>query len=133
MGERKRARILVVDDEPEIVKAIRTNLEMEGYEVLEAYNGPDALRIAREERPDLMVLDVLMPEMDGWEVLEKMRADPEFRDTPVIMLTALAQAHDIARSWEVGADSHLVKPFDPLELITLVKRLLRSKQGEGGE
>lgn len=122
--ERKKARILVVDDEPEIVKAIRTNLEMEGYEVLEAYNGPDALRIAREERPDLMVLDVLMPEMDGWQVLREVRGDEALKDMPVVLLTALSSDRDVDTGWELGAHRYLTKPFEPERLIETVRELL---------
>ena len=128
-----KARILVADDEEPVVRIVATNLELEGYEVIPAYDGAEAWRKIKEEKPDLVILDIMMPEMDGWEVLEKIRSDPELRDTPVIMLTALAQAHDIAKSWEVGADSHLVKPFDPLELVTMVRRLLETRRGEGRE
>ncbi|HIE09534.1 MAG TPA: response regulator [Armatimonadetes bacterium] len=123
--ERPKARILVVDDEPEIVRAIRTNLELEGYEVLEAYNGPDALKIARSERPDLVVLDVLMPEMDGWQVLREIRGDKELKDTPVVLLTALSSDRDVDTGWELGAHRYLTKPFEPQRLIEVVRELLK--------
>jgi len=123
--ERAKARILVVDDEPEIVKAIRTNLELEGYEVLEAYNGPDALRIARRERPHLMVLDVRMPGMDGWQVLREVRGDPELKEMPVILLTALSSDRDVDKGWELVAHKYLTKPFEPQRLVEAVRELLK--------
>lgn len=130
--ERRKPRILVADDEEPVVRIVSVNLEIEGYEVIPAYDGAEAWEKIKKEKPDLVILDIMMPEMDGWEVLRRMKADPELRDIPAIMLTALAQAHDIATSWETGADSHLVKPFDPLELVTLVRRLLGTRGGGEG-
>ncbi len=133
MSQERKKRILIADDEEPVVRIVTVNLELEGYEVIPAYDGAEAWEKIKSEKPDLAILDIMMPEMDGWEVLEKIRSDPELKDMPVIMLTALAQAPDISRSWEMGAESHLTKPFDPLELITLVRRLLKVKEEGSAE
>jgi len=95
-------RVLVVDDERHIVRLIQVNLEREGYQVLTAFDGKDGLQKAKTERPDLVVLDVMMPYMDGFEVLKSMKADPVTAEIPVIMLTAKAQDADVFRGWSSG-------------------------------
>jgi two-component system alkaline phosphatase synthesis response regulator PhoP/two-component system response regulator VicR len=116
-------KILAVDDERHIVRLIQVNLERAGYQVVTAFDGPEALKKVESERPDLVVLDVMMPKMDGFEVLKRLQANPETREVPVIMLTAKAQDADVFRGWASGVSAYLTKPFNPLELITFVKRI----------
>jgi two-component system alkaline phosphatase synthesis response regulator PhoP len=116
-------KILAVDDERHIVRLIQVNLERAGYQVLTAFDGPEALKKVDSDKPDLVVLDVMMPKMDGFEVLKRLQANPETRDIPVIMLTAKAQDVDVFRGWSSGVSAYLTKPFNPLELITFVKRI----------
>jgi len=116
-------KILVVDDERHIVRLIQINLERVGYQVVTAFDGPEALKKVESEKPDLVVLDVMMPKMDGFEVLKRLQANPETREVPVIMLTAKAQDADVFRGWASGVSAYLTKPFNPLELITFVKRI----------
>lgn len=119
-------KILVVDDEKPIVKIIKANLETEGYEVVCAYDGIEALEAVAASHPDLVVLDVMMPRMDGWTVLRTLRSKPETADLPVIMLTALTDIEHMDRGAREGSDVYLTKPFDPTELLALVERLLRA-------
>ncbi len=126
-------RILVVDDEPHIVRLVQVNLEREGYEVLTAYDGVEALEKVAAEKPDMVVLDVMMPRMNGFEVLKKLKADESTRDIPVIMLTAKAQDADVFRGWQSGVDSYLTKPFNPMELLTFVRRIFQSLEEEPAE
>ena len=113
--------ILVVDDEPGIVDIARANLESQGYRVIGAYDGTEALAKMRAEKPDLVVLDILMPEMDGWEVLEQIEMDGNLAGIPVIMLTARASDDDVLRGLEAGAVEYMTKPFYPQELVASVK------------
>ena len=127
-------RILVVDDEPHIVRLVQVNLQREGYEVLTAYDGVEALEKVAGEKPDMVVLDVMMPRMNGFEVLKKLKADDATRNIPVIMLTAKAQDADVFRGWQSGVDSYLTKPFNPMELLTFVRRIFQSlEEGGGGD
>ncbi len=127
-------KILAVDDERHIVRLIQVNLERAGYQVATAFDGPEALRKVEAEKPDLVVLDVMMPKMDGFEVLKRLQANPETRDIPVIMLTAKAQDADVFRGWASGVSAYLTKPFNPLELLTFVKRIFSGyDEYEGGE
>ncbi len=119
-------KILAVDDERHIVRLVQVNLQRAGYEVVTAYDGKEALEKVESERPDLVVLDVMMPYMDGFSVLQELRKNPVTRDIPVIMLTAKAQDADVFRGWSSGVDCYLTKPFNPLELISFVKRILSS-------
>jgi two-component system KDP operon response regulator KdpE len=114
--------ILVVDDEPRIIQFIRMNLELEGYRVLQASNGLQALEKVRDELPDLVILDVMMPDLDGFETLRILR---ETSDVPVIMLTVKAEEDDIVRGLRLGADDYVTKPFSPRELSSRVEALLR--------
>ena len=125
-------RVLVVDDEVNIVRLIQVNLERQGYQVETANNGAQALAKIRESRPDLLVSDVMMPEMDGLELLSTIRRDPVLNDLPVIMLTAKAQDANVMEGYTRGADMYLTKPFNPAELIAFAKRIL-SSQNEYGE
>ena len=126
-------KILAVDDEKHIVRLVQVNLERQGYEVVTAFDGKEALQKVEEERPDLVVLDVMMPYMDGFEVLQSLRRNPSTRDIPVIMLTAKAQDADVFRGWQSGVDCYLTKPFNPMELIAFVKRIFKSIEDAGPE
>ena len=117
-----RHRILVVDDEPRMIRFIRMNLELEGYQVSQASNGFEALTKLRDDLPDLVILDVMMPDMDGFETLRLLR---EVSAAPVIMLTVKADEEDKVRGLELGADDYVTKPFGPKELSSRVKAVLR--------
>jgi two-component system KDP operon response regulator KdpE len=119
MDERK---ILIVDDEPGLRDLVRINLEHEGFEVVQAENGIQGLAAVREEHPDLVIMDVMMPEMDGWEACKRLR---EFSQVPVLMLTARVQSQDIVTGLNSGADDYLLKPFNMDELMARVRALLR--------
>ncbi len=106
-------RILVVDDDREIVRLLRASLEQAGYEVFVAYNGETALHTLRRERPDLVVLDLMLPDRDGWDVTRVMRSDATLADTPIIMLTARVEHYDRIVGLELGADDYVTKPFHP--------------------
>ena len=118
--------ILVVDDERHIVRLVQVNLERAGYEVTTAYDGVEALEAVQSELPDMIILDVMMPRMDGFETLKKLRADDKSKEIPVIMLTAKAQDADIFKGWSSGVDSYLTKPFNPRELLAFVDRIFQS-------
>ena len=122
-------KILAVDDEKFIVRLVQVTLERQGYQVVTANDGKEALEKVESERPDLMVLDVMMPYMDGFEVLQTLRRNPSTRDIPVIMLTAKAQDADVFRGWQSGVDCYLTKPFNPLELVSFVNRIFQSMDG----
>src|ERR671925_160399 len=117
-----RRRILVVDDEERMVRFIRMNLEHDGFQVSEAFNGKQALQKLRDVNPDLILLDVMMPDLDGFEVLETIR---EGSNVPVIMLTAKGEEDDRVRGLELGADDYITKPFSPRELVSRVKAVIR--------
>lgn len=121
------ARVLAVDDDPTILRLLQVNLEMEGHEVLTAENGQSALETIRSERPQVVLLDVMMPEMDGFQVCEQVRADAEIADTPVVFVSARAQQADLDRGYASGADAYITKPFDPLELIETIERLAHGR------
>lgn len=115
-------RILVVDDEPRMIGFIRKNLELEGHQVIEAHSGLEALEAIRTKLPDLVLLDVMMPELDGFETLRMLR---EFSSIPVIMLTAKGEENDRVFGLELGADDYVTKPFSPRELTSRIKAVLR--------
>lgn len=119
--------VLIIDDDPQNREIVRIRLEKAGHRVLEAENGPDGLEAARHERPDVLILDVMMPQMDGWKVCRALRADEAIRETPVLMLTALGRQIEELRGWESGADEYLTKPCDPACLLEAVERLARSR------
>jgi len=123
-------RILVVDDDREIVRLLRAYLEQNGFEVLTAYDGERALHILRRERPDLVVLDLMLPDRDGWEVTRIVRSDPNLAATPIIMLTARVEDYDKIVGLELGADDYVTKPFNPREVVARVRAVLRRAQGE---
>ena len=119
-------RILVVDDEPEIVRVLRGYLERSGFEVLTAYDGPEALRRARQEAPDLIVLDLMLPGMDGLDVAREIRRASQM---PIIMVTARVDETDRVLGLELGADDYVLKPFSPREVVARVRAVLRRTLG----
>lgn len=123
-------RILLVDDERDLVFYTKLFLEERGYEVLEAYDGIEALDILEKERPDLIILDVSMPRLNGWDVLRKIQSDPDKADIPVLMLTARAEDTDKARGWELGVTWYQTKPFELDELALVVERILATVDDE---
>lgn len=122
MSEKKK--ILIVDDEKELVSLVSLHMKMAGYDVLSAANGEKALEIAEEEKPDLIILDLMLPKVDGWEVCRRLREESNIAKVPVIMLTARAETDDKLKGFEVGADDYVTKPFSPRELVARVKRVL---------
>ncbi len=121
-GQRDRKLILVVDDEPRMIGFIRMNLELEGHQVIEAHTGLDAMESVRTKLPDIVLLDVMMPELDGFETLRMLR---EFSSIPVIMLTAKGEENDRVYGLELGADDYITKPFGPRELSSRIKAVMR--------
>ena len=123
--------VLVIDDEAPIRLLCKVNLEAEGMDVLEAADGPSGLEQAREQAPDVVLLDVMMPGLDGWQVAEALLQDDRTRDIPIIFLTARAEFRDRARGLDIGGVDYVTKPFNPLELAPLVRELLeRIDRGE---
>src|SRR3954463_14941769 len=123
--------ILVVDDEPGIVAIARDYLDRAGFRVITASNGAVALRLARAERPSLLVLDLMLPGMDGLDVARTLREDPATHTLPIIMLTARVDEADRLIGLELGADDYITKPFSPRELVARVRAVLRRAEGEG--
>jgi DNA-binding response OmpR family regulator len=126
VGEFPMSRVLVVDDDPGIVKVVRAYLEQAGFEVSVAYDGKKAMQIARNDRPDLVILDLMLPEMDGWDVCRALRKES---DVPIIMLTARVEESDKLIGLELGADDYVTKPFSPRELVARVRSVLRRVGG----
>jgi DNA-binding response OmpR family regulator len=120
-----KRRILLVDDEPRLLDSVRMNLELEGFEVYEADSGLEALDKLRDVLPELVVLDVMMPRMDGFETLREIR---KFSTVPVIMLTVKADERDVARGLELGADDYIAKPFSQMVLVARIKAVLRRSE-----
>jgi two-component system alkaline phosphatase synthesis response regulator PhoP len=121
-------RILVVDDDREIVRLLQAYLERDGYQVLVAYDGERALHAIRRERPDLVVLDLMLPDRDGWDITRIVRADPSVASTPILMLTARIEDQDKIVGLELGADDYVTKPFNPREVVARVRAVLRRAQ-----
>ncbi len=121
MGQKK---ILIVDDEVDLVETVSFPLEMEGFNVLVSYNGEDALKQARKENPDLIILDLMLPKLDGYKVCRLLKFDERYKHIPILMLTAKTQEKDKLLGKETGADEYITKPFDMDELIAKVKSYL---------
>ena len=117
-------KILVVDDEPQIVLMLESRLKTEGYEVLSAGDGMAALEVAKKERPDLIILDLMLPKMDGFRVCGLLKKDARYAKIPIVMFTARAQEEDKKLSQEVGADAYFVKPFEPKTLLGKIQELI---------
>ena len=127
----QNARVLVVDDEAPIRLLCRVNLEAEKMDVLEAGDGPTGLEMARKEHPDVILLDVMMPGLDGWRVAEELLEDPATSSIPIVFLTARAELRDRARGLDLGGLDYVTKPFNPVELAPLIRELVA--RVEGGE
>ena len=119
-----KKKVLIVDDEQDIVESIKFSLELEDFECIEAYDGEEGLLKAKSERPDIMLLDVMMPKMNGYKVSRLLKFDELYRTIPIIMLTARSQEKDVQLGEETGADEYVTKPFDMDALIELVKKYL---------
>ncbi len=119
--DRPKKTIVVVDDDQDIRMILRANLEEEGYDVMEAPGGREALEIIRNNSPDLVVLDIMMPEVDGYDVLQELRSAPEYAELPVVLLTARRQESDVWEGWSAGADYYITKPFKMNELIQFIR------------
>jgi two-component system alkaline phosphatase synthesis response regulator PhoP len=129
-GEGGAPKVLVVDDEADLIRLCRVNLEFEGYQVIQASDGEEALRLAVTEHPDLILLDVMMPHKDGWQVLDELKARAETSNVPVIMLTVMSQGRDQARAWSTGVADYVTKPFSPVALVACVREALRADPTE---
>ncbi len=116
-------KILCVDDERHITRMEEVNLQRAGYQVVIAHDGREALEKVQSEQPDLIVLDIMMPYMDGYEVLKNLKSNPRTAEIPVIMLSAKAADADVFRAWQSGVDCYLTKPFNPVELLKFVKQI----------
>ena len=125
-----KQRILVVDDDREIVRLVRGYLEQVGYEVLAAYDGESAMKMVRGEDPDLLILDLMLPDRDGWEITRAIRGDEVLAQLPILMLTARVDDVDKILGLELGADDYVTKPFNPREVVARVRALLR-RSGSG--
>ncbi|MHB8512394.1 MAG: response regulator transcription factor [Actinomycetota bacterium] len=121
-------KILAVDDNRVIQQLLVVNLELEGYEVVTASDGEEAISQIHSEKPDLVLLDVMMPKLDGWEVARRVKADPKIARTPIIFLSARAQDLDVRRGLELGVHAYMTKPFDPVDLMDVVQRVLRGER-----
>jgi DNA-binding response OmpR family regulator len=117
-------RILIVDDDPVILRLLQINFRLEGYEVDTATRGEEALERVRSNRPEIVVLDVMMPGIDGWEVLRRLKETPAAKHIPVIFLSARAQDEDRRQGYALGVDEYVTKPFDPAHLVEIVRRSL---------
>ena len=128
-GGRALGRVLVVEDERDVAELIRYNLAKEGYDVTTAASGTEALRRAREVGPDLVLLDIMVPQLNGWEVCRRLKQDPETGGIPVIMVTGRVEEGDKVLGFEMGADDYVTKPFSPREIVARVKAILRRAEG----
>ena len=121
------ARVLAVDDDHVIRGLLEVNLEMEGHEVVTAVDGRDALNKVAANPPDLIILDVMMPNVNGWQVAERLKSDAVTRNIPIIFLSARAMEADVRKGNDIGVESYVTKPFDPIDLMELVRRLLEER------
>src|SRR4030066_590193 len=121
----EKKKILVVDDEVDLVKTIQFSLELGGYKVLVSYNGEDALNQARKENPDLILLDIMLPKLDGYKVCRLLKFDEQYKHIPILMMTAKTQEKDKLMGKETGADEYITKPFDMDELMGKIKEYLK--------
>jgi len=119
-----KKRILVVDDYPQVVEVLKIRLESAGYEVLAAYDGQGALNVARREHPDLILLDVLLPKINGYKVARLLKFDKKFKEIPIIMLTSRAKQADAELGIEAGANEYIFKPYNPAKLMEMIAKYL---------
>jgi CheY-like chemotaxis protein len=122
--DRVTKKILITDDDPIIIELLQVNLELEGYDVLKASNGREAVEKALAEQPDLILLDIMMPKMDGWAAHAELQKSPSTAGVPVIFLTARAQQADLKKGYEAGVAAYITKPFEPVELLNLIAEIL---------
>jgi two-component system, OmpR family, alkaline phosphatase synthesis response regulator PhoP len=130
---RALGRVLVVEDERDVAELIRYNLGKEGYDVLVTGSGTDAVKQARDARPDIVLLDIMVPHLNGWEVCRRLKQDADTRAIPVIMVTGRAEEGDKVLGFEMGADDYVTKPFSPRELVARVRAVVRRGRGDNGE
>jgi CheY-like chemotaxis protein len=121
-------RLLVIDDDAVIIELLRVSFEIEGFEVISARDGQEGLERARADRPDVVISDIMMPRLDGLQLVTRLKGDPATRHLPVILLSAKAQNAEVQQGLEAGADDYVTKPFDPLELIDIVHSVLERDQ-----
>jgi DNA-binding response OmpR family regulator len=127
VNPQRRGRVLVVEDEPDVAELIRYNLVKEGWDVLTASSGAEALKRVRESRPDVVLLDIMVPQLNGWEVCRRLKEDPETRAIPVIMVTGRVEEGDKVLGFELGADDYVTKPFSPRELSARIRAVARRR------
>jgi DNA-binding response OmpR family regulator len=126
--ERKMKSIVLVEDNENVAQLVEYKLKKEPFDVVRASDGIQGLEVIRRIRPDLVILDIMLPKLDGFAVLRELRADVNTRATPVLMLTALAQEQDVAKGFQLGADDYMVKPFRPSELMVRIGKLLTPRE-----
>lgn len=124
-------KILVVDDEPYVVRALSFILKKGGYEVTTAADGQEALRHVEEDKPDLILLDIMMPDLDGFEVTQRLKKDPATKDIYIILITAKGQEEDRRKGFESGADDYITKPFSPTGLIKMIDGIFKERSLKG--
>jgi len=122
-----KKKVLIVDDEPDIVESIKFSLELEDFECIEAYDGEEGLRKAKQEKPDVMLLDIMLPKINGYKVSRLLKFDELYKNIPIIMLTARSQEKDIQLGEETGADEYVTKPFEMDSLVGLIKKYAYEK------
>lgn len=120
-----KKRILIVDDEKDLVETVAFRLQANGYEVISAYDGQEGLDKAKKEKPDLIILDLMLPKIDGYKVCRMLKFDEKYKKIPIILFTACVQEEDKKLGQDVGADSYMTKPFEPQALLTQIKELLK--------
>ncbi|MGI9079705.1 MAG: response regulator transcription factor [Acidimicrobiales bacterium] len=123
-----RTRVLVIDDDPVILELLRINFEIEGFEVISACDGQEGLRRAGVDHPDVILSDIMMPRLDGLQLLARLRGDPATAEVPVVLLSAKAQRAEVDRGMALGADDYVTKPFDPLELLDRVNAAMDKRR-----
>ena len=134
VAQQRPGRVLLLEDERDVAELIRYNLTKEGYDVVLSYDGAEALKLAREHHPDVILLDVLVPQLNGWEVCRRLKQEPDLAAIPVIMVTGRVEEGDKVLGFELGADDYVTKPFSPRELIARIRAVVRrGKQAEGKE
>ena len=124
MNSGDRHKILITDDDPVIIELLQVNLGFEGYDVITASDGLEAVERAGRELPDLVILDIMMPRMDGWTARAELLKDPRTAEIPVIFLSARAQQADLRKGYEAGVAAYITKPFEPVELLDLIEQIL---------
>ncbi|MEX0790322.1 MAG: response regulator [Actinomycetota bacterium] len=133
MNSGARHKILITDDDPVIIELLQVNLEFEGYDVITAADGLEAVEKAGRELPDLVILDIMMPRMDGWAARAELMKGPRMAQIPVIFLSARAQQADLRKGYEAGVAAYVTKPFEPVELLDLIEQILQGSYSRPGD